>query len=153
METRFSSAVRPECLCKLDPKFKLPFHCYDKEEVGQRTQVSSIVDRFHTRNSYAARIADVRRFTLSSIGSDNLIRSDRVKLAGVLQKIGLSMTVWTDSERAKTAESFNGALVWKVMIVMWINDRFNVNVTAMFRCQGWKTLTKNYARFSVIRYK
>lgn len=76
----------PECLCKLDPKFQLSFHCYDKEEVGQEDR--SVFDGTPCAFSCEklARKAHcwctpANCFPLGSFRSYNLIRSGRVKLA------------------------------------------------------------------------
>lgn len=76
-----SSVRRPECLCKLDPKFQ--FHCQDREEVGQDKSVSDGTQCAFSceklaRNSH--HWCTLVLFSLSSIGSYSLIRSNRVKL-------------------------------------------------------------------------
>lgn len=133
-------ARRPECLCKLDPKFQLPFYCDDKEEVGQYRSVSDgILCAFSreklVRNTHRWCIS----FSLCPNRSYNLIGSGRVKLApsGDRWRTGKRWRhkkAWRKHE--ETGGSFNGALVWKVMIVAWMSDRFNANVARWLWCQG-----------------
>lgn len=80
-----SSGKRPKCLCKVDPKFQLSFHCYDKEEVGQEDRNVFDTPCAFSREKLARNAhcwcTPMSCFPLGSIRSYNLIRSDRVKLA------------------------------------------------------------------------